>query len=393
MLRFGPHCLLLIRGLLVVGGLLLVGCSGQQDETSSADSPAAATATVEPTATPKPTVTPAPSPTPIPTLAPTPEPIFVRSELPVDAASSETFAMWSAAMPTSKHPWVGFGHRYRSTTGTSVPILWTVPDTGEQTFERLPLVARAQGGNVFEAEVAFDSQLAAGSILLDSSRRAALWTRTDEEWQLDIDFAPDLLHPDRGESSVWSLEGGDNWAMLVAGLESPTEVDDEGDPAFTRYVLISTMLGSWQPLELDGVNADDWLFGIHIDGDRGLVSARLDDDEAPAVRFFTTNDSGATWRPHQVQLDQEASITAVLFEAGDDLTIVGSVGPEDARRPAVFAADEAGNWSVQPSDLTMDDLEPFENSWFSDIQRLSDSELLAIVDTDPGLTPWSTRPR
>lgn len=388
-----------LRISLLTGLLLLVGCSGSGaggDSTASDDSAANAAAIAEPTATteepePEPTATPlpptsTPPPTATPTPVPTEEPIFTRAELPAKAVSDPTITMWGAATPTESLPWAGFGHRYDSTVGLSVPIAWSFPDGAAPEYEPLPLPPGSDSGNAWYGANTVDGQLAAGRVFTNGYKRAAFWFRSDnEEWQLDASFAPDLLSPNNGQSEVRDAAGGDSWAMLQVIVDSPTDNDDDGDPVATRHILLTRDVDSWEVVTLPGVTAEDWFFGIHISGDHGLIAARIDDDNNPASRIFTTDDAGASWQDHDLELVDglQASISDALWQDGEWFG-VGSIGADDEREPAIFSSDAQGTWQAQRADLTLGSIEPFENGEFQSVRRLDDTTLLAVADTDPG---------
>lgn len=384
-----------IQGLLLASTLLFFACSGDAahpGETGSAAS--AEEVALDPTATPSdpqptpttapPTPTPGPSPTPTP--IPTEPPIFTRADMPAKAVSEATITLWGAATPTDAHPWTGFGHSYDSTVGLSVPIVWSLPDDAAPEYELLPLPPGSDSGNAWYGMSTLGGQLAAGRIFTDDYGRAAYWFRSDtDEWQLDATFAPDVLSPDSGESQVRNVAGGDSWVMLRIAVESPTEIDEDGDPVTSQRILLSRDLETWEVVTLPGVTAEDWFFGIHAFGDHGLIVAQLDDDEAPASRIFATADAGVSWQDHDLDLvdDAPATIFDVIRDNGEWFA-VGAIGTDDEREPAIFSINAEGRWQAQRPAFTFDATDPFEMRSLQSVRWLDTDTLVAVADTDPG---------
>jgi hypothetical protein len=298
--------------------------------------------------------------------------------------------MWAAAVATGDYPWTGFGHRYDPAVHRSVPIAWSVPESGEQSYEPLPLPQDVTIGNPVEATSAFGTQIGAGSVVRGHQRHAALWFRNGDEWQFDEPF--DLEIGSQDHSFVDQIAGTPDWGLMVIRIKSATETDDEGDPVFRRQLRIARSLDQWDLLELPGVNGSDWFYGIHVDGEQGLISAVLDDDDNQAIRLFTTVDSGTTWSSQDVEVQggQRASVTDVVFD--DDGPIpVGQIGQDDEAEPAVFITDEGGAWRAQPADLLFTEAVAPDTSHFIAVQRMNDTTLLGVVDTQPGSRTFLSR--
>lgn len=377
---------------LVCVGLLLASCSGSDDSAADssgrAESPAAtevpvSTATAVPTATTEPTPTPSPTPAPAP---PAPDPIFTRVDLPTRAATDPARSLWAFVEATDQLPLVGIGHEYTTTDGRSVPIVWSIQQPRELAFDYLPLPDDASGGFPTSAVSALGGQIAGGRTRHDSKSRATYWYRdATTDWNVDSSFLAQIGAPDYASSWISNVEAADDWVLIDAGVESPTETNDDGDPLIRNHILIGTSFDDWQLLELPGVNPEDWWFGIHVDGNNGFIVAASRDDAKPELRFFVSENAGETWGAQIVELvdDEPAIVHDVLWDNGD-LILVGSSGISDERDPAIFIAASDGAWRVVKIELELGDLEPFTNGSLQAVERLDESSLVAVLDTDPG---------
>lgn len=370
-------------------------------------------ASTAPTPTPQPTSTPAPTPT----ATPVPEPIFTQVELPAGMVSEPQRSLFDAAPPTGPFGWVGAGRDYQATVAGSVPIVWSVDTTSVFTHSYLPLPESIRAGGASFATVINGVQVI-GGYLRDTSvatrpTEPLLWSRDDPagEWLIDrLDFV-DLPGIEHGNSSVWELAGSDTWGLISVGFVSHEE-DDEGERQRQRYLAATSDGHNWSPVNLPGIDNQNWALDIYISGDQGLVVATSTDADQPAKTLFTTGDSGASWQASEVAFvgDDAPSVVNAYWDSA--WILVGSMSSgEGESTPAVFTRSLDRTWSGQPIELDVGDATaaittdgsfvPFSDYEFATVHRLDDARFVALFNTNSGtlaatstdLVAWKLDPK
>lgn len=399
-----------MKCLLACGVILLAtACSPAQPEAAAPHSPTTTAPSVAAADTPDPIATsapPAPSATTVPEPDPRPEPIFTRMVMPDRAVSEPTRTMFDAVAGQDGAPWFGVGHEFDSTVGISLPIVWSFSDADTWDYEQLPLTSDHSFGVARVAATAAGRQIIGGHIYQDNIGRAALWNRrpSDPAWSLDPMVLPSLPGRDQGESWVSGIFGSQDWGLLHILFQSRSETHTDGDPAHRSHLLTTTNGTDWQELELPNIAMDQWHFGITLHGRHGLIVAKRRDEEAPASRFFTTNDAGQTWTPGDVALRNNTPVTFHdgLWDDGEWI-LAGSEGVSDERIPVTFELTNDGDWiprdvviegrteddkAIELSDVALDDIERFNDETFVGVLKLFPGSL-TITSID-GVT-WTAR--
>gem|GEM_PF-5177234 len=285
--------------------------------------------------------------------------------MPADMASTPSRAMHDAMPAFAEFDLLGVGHSFDSSTGRSVPVAWQFqggdsPDIGAGLTE-LPLGGKLIGHALEAAHVA-GSQVIGGKVYSGARHQAAFWhrARPEDEWTLRDDIAQDLAAGMDGQTSIWDLAGTETWGLALVGFDSASEFDEDDNPVRARWVVRTTDGVDWQPIELSGINPQDWNILLFVDGQHGLITAVDGNEEAPAARIFTSADSGTTWEGHDVALAdrQHAHRTTSPRRFVSCLTVPGracshrSPHPSDSTPPtsaSLRSADStnAASWQSQ----------------------------------------------